>query len=534
MLRQVLELAQRREFGRAAQMADQAVADGFEHPLLLNIIATHMEQSGRFEDALTILERATAIAPEDIGCRHARSLCLLRLERPAEALAQADLLLGKHPDFVFAHVARGEAFVALGELARAKAAYLHALEIDPQQFAATAGLAAIASHLGDHDEARRRATAALEAQPGYPDAVMSLATADLADGQYESADRRLRGPLADPRASVLDKARACGMLADVFDAQARHEEAFAAYVESGELFRRAYARLGQLPGILDYAQRLNATIARSSVADWETPSGDATGPAAGHVFLMGFPRSGTTLLEVMLDGHPGVASAEELELLVDGVERYMSDPDDLTELMAAPPEALAALREAYWARVRAAGIDVSGRVFVDKHPLNTLKLPLIARLFPQARILFAVRDPRDVVLSAFRRRFRMNRAMFQLLTLDGTAAFYDATMNTARLVEERVSRPWLVVRYESVVAAPAAELGRICEFAGIAVSSEVLDFKGRIGGRERATPSTAQLRDGLDPSRQGQWRHYAGPLQAVMPVLEPWLRRYGYEAGEAG
>ena len=94
----------------------------------------------------------------------------------------------------------------------------------------------------------------------------------------------------------------------------------------------------------------------------------------------------------------------------------------LEPLLRASEEELESLRAAYWRRVRAGGAEVAGKLFLDKHPLNTLKLPLIARLFPSAKILFARRDPRDVVLSCFRRRFRMNPAMYQMLTPEERSA----------------------------------------------------------------------------------------------------------------
>src|SRR5262249_9794996 len=153
------------------------------------------------------------------------------------------------------------------------------------------------------------------------------------------------------------------------------------------------------------------------------PAHAEAGPA-GHAFLIGFPRTGTTLLEVALDGHPRIASLDEHELLTESVLRFLGETPDLDGLGAASEAELEVSRAAYWARVRSGGVDVAGRVFLDKYPMNTLKLPLIARLFPDARILFARRDPRDVVLSCFRRRFKMNAAMYELLTLPGAAALY--------------------------------------------------------------------------------------------------------------
>jgi hypothetical protein len=172
---------------------------------------------------------------------------------------------------------------------------------------------------------------------------------------------------------------------------------------------------------------------------------------------------------------------------------------------------------------------VQGKVFIDKHPLHTLKLPLIARLFPDAKILFACRDPRDVVLSCFRRRFKMNPAMYQLLTLPGAAAFYDAVMAFAEKVRPSLALGWRTVRYEALVADLNRELREICGFLGLEWREGLGDFAARVRVRDHATPSTAQLARGLDHGGIGHWRHYQAQLQPVMAWLEPWVDRFGYD-----
>jgi hypothetical protein len=252
------------------------------------------------------------------------------------------------------------------------------------------------------------------------------------------------------------------------------------------------------------------------------------------VFLMGFPRSGTTLLEVVLDGHPDVVSLEEHELLAEGVLAYMREPLDLEPLAAASDADLAVLRQAYWDGVARGGAAVKGRVFIDKHPLNTLKLPLIARLFPDAKILFAIRDPRDVVLSCYRRRFKMNPAMYQMLTLDGAARFYATAMQFAAAAQPLLGLAWREVRYERVMADFTGEMRSLCDFLGIGWTDEMGSFAARVKQREHSTPSTAQLARGLDRSGLGHWRHYAGPLETVSGVLAPWIARYGAPGPSTG
>jgi hypothetical protein len=172
--------------------------------------------------------------------------------------------------------------------------------------------------------------------------------------------------------------------------------------------------------------------------------------------------------------------------------------------------------------------EVSGKVFVDKYPMNTLKLPLIARLFPNAKILFACRDPREVVLACFRRRFKMNAATYELLTVPGAAALYDGVMGFAELMRPAFGARWHVVRYESLVADFARQMRGICEFLGLEWIEGMDDFAGRVRERERSTPSTAQLARGLDRSRTVHWTHYSTALEPVLPTLDKWVDRYEY------
>ena len=368
--------------------------------------------------------------------------------------------------------------------------------------------------------------------PGFPDAVLSLAAAELAGGAAPQAEKLLHQLILDPRAGPSDKARASGLLGDVLDSLGRYAEAFDAYSSCNEALRQIHRRFASGTSMLAYTRALSMAMETygGQTGTRNAPPDAASADVLGHVFLLGFPRSGTTLLEVALDGHPQIASIEEHELLTDAVLKFMREPLNFEMLARADENELDALRAAYWEGVRKAGIDVAGKVFVDKYPLNTLKLPLIARLFPRAKVLFASRDPRDVVLSCFRRRFKMNPAMYELLTLPGAAAFYDAVMRFADQVRPLVGLDWREVRYENLVADFAEETRAICGFLGLEWQAGMGDFAARVQVREHATPSTAQLARGLDTSGIDQWQHYRAFLEPVQPVLARWVERLGAPA----
>ena len=165
----------------------------------------------------------------------------------------------------------------------------------------------------------------------------------------------------------------------MFDAAGRYEEAFEAYSTCNRALRQIHHRFAG-SNVLGYARALTTAVKKLDAGQGQRR--EAPSEAGWPRFLLGFPRTGTTLVEVVLDGNPRVVSLEEHELLADGVLAFMREPVDFEALARADEPTLNALREAYWRGVRSAGVDVAGKVFVDKHPLNSLKLPLIAQAFP--------------------------------------------------------------------------------------------------------------------------------------------------------
>jgi tetratricopeptide (TPR) repeat protein len=521
--------AQRGAHEQAAAMAEAALADGLDHPLLFNVAALNLELQGRVSEAEQLLQRAVAKAPADLGSRNALGLCLLRLDRPSEALLQFDAILKLDPSVAFVHASRGNSLLAVGAINDAEASYRRALELDANQGVALAGLARIAGSRGEHREARERAEKALGVLPGFPDAVMSLAAAELGERQAHRAEVRLRALLTDARLAPMERAYATGLLGDVLDAKSLPEEAFAAYTSCNQQLQRIYAeRFATSPTALEYAHALTHYFERVPPQARAARTPSSTEPLS-HVFLLGFPRSGTTLLEVVLEGHPDVVSLEENELLIDAVREFMRAPADLDRLMRADDATLEPLRAAYWRLASAAGMDVAGKVFVDKHPLNTLKLPLIARLFPQAKILFACRDPRDVVLSCFRHRFQMSAPIYELLSLQGAARYYDAVMALAVCLTTAFNLDMCLVRHEDVVTEFTREMKRICAYLSLEWVPAMGDFALRTRNRAALTPSTAQLVRGLSTEGLGQWRRYQVQLAFVLPLLDPWVKRFYYD-----
>jgi Flp pilus assembly protein TadD len=514
------------DIATAGKLAEDALGDGIDHPMVLNLVAGRREEDGRLDEALALLRRALAAAPEAIGVMNAIGLLLDRLGRFEEAVAAYGEALAKAPDFAPALANRATALMVLARLNAARADYEAAAALDPANLIATNGLAALALRRGDPAGARRLAAAVLAREPGFPGAVTTLAGADISEGRPEAAATALAALLEDPRLAPVDRAMAWGLRGDALDALGRFAEAFAAWTEANRLQRAHYAPdYARRPGTLALVRDLTGALAgRRIAAAW---GHGGRSPAKSHVFLVGFPRSGTTLLEQVLEEHPDVTTLAEKDCLIDATRDWLADAGRFARFCAAEDEALEPYRDAYWRRVQEEGADPAGRVFVDKHPFNTFKLPLIARLFPDARVLFARRDPRDIILSCFRHRFQMTDPVWQMLTLDGTAALYDATMRMVEASEEAFGLFTHPVQLEALIADFDGVTKAVCDFIGIAWDEGMRDFAAGVKERGVFTPSAPQLAQGLNAQGVGKWRDYAAELAPVEDLLAPWVARFG-------
>jgi tetratricopeptide (TPR) repeat protein len=530
----------RGDYRQAAEHASAALDRGERHPTLFNVMAFHHSEAGRYDHAIALLTEGLKLAPRDASLLYSAGICLFRQGRERDALGLFNAALDARPGFAGPHYYRGLIFERAGEEDAAVRCYDSAVAGDPGYEAPYAGLASVAATKGRFQSARDFAARALAIDPGQSTAHLAIARADFDDGDFDAVVERLTPMAADARLDGFERPAVLAVLGDALDGLGRADAAFDAWSRGKALSRaqfegtpiaqaaeRHLRRLGDLKPFVE-------TLSPFPPAD-ETPPGGPGAPR-GHVFLVGFPRSGTTLLEQVLASHPDVVTLEERPLLEPAENEFLVSPASFQRLLEAGDDLLDPFRDLYWRQVAERGLAVEDKVFVDKLPLGSLLIPLIARLFPAARILFAERDPRDVVLSCLRRGFNMNPGMYQFVTLDGAARFYDAVMSLAdryrRLVPDR-THP---VRYEALVGDFEGEVRAICAFLGLDWTEALRDFARTARERTIRTPSAPQVRKGLYGSAAGQWRRYARHLAPVRTLLHPWVERLGYETdwSEAG
>ena len=390
-----------------------------------------------------------------------------------------------------------------------------------------------------HERQRRPEMAAnlidrvLHADPACAPALLVRARLDRQAGRLEDAEQRLRAFPA--QAGLQLCVSAAYELGSILDRMGRYDDAMTAFLKAKgsaqfELERHA-AELKIIRGRIS-AMTANATddVLRQWFAD-----GSKLQPSHRLALLGGHPRSGTTLLEQVLDSHPDIISAEETEVFYNEAfgPLLRGHPDDSAMFAgpaAATPAQLQQSRQNYFCAMDLSlGQPVAGRLLVDKNPSYTFLIPALIRIFPEIRYLIALRDPRDVVLSCFMQNLPLNQTGAACLTLASTTAEYAALMTVWQTVKARMANPYLEVRYEDMVENLESVARKTLDFLDVPWDAKVLGFDEHARQKTVRSPTYADVTQPVYQRAVGRWRNYQKHLEPHLEKLEPFIKAFGYE-----
>lgn len=281
---------------------------------------------------------------------------------------------------------------------------------------------------------------------------------------------------------------------------------------------------------LDKIARLKAVFTADWVQRWTAPPPLRDGQES-PAFLVGFPRSGTTLLDQILDAHPKIQVMDEFSLIPQ-LELKLT-----RELKGAYPEALATMtarqiqdsRDFYFAEVEKRIARIPGTKLIDKLPLNAVQAGLIHRLFPDAQFIFALRHPCDCVLSTFMVCFAMNDAMSNFFSAEQSAHFYDQMMTLWAQYQQRLGLKVVTHRYEDLIEDLEGVVAPILTALGLDWDAAVTRYadharaKGAIN-----TPSFHAVVQPLYSSARYRWLRYAAQMEPARRILAPHIETFGY------
>jgi tetratricopeptide (TPR) repeat protein len=511
---------------RAAGDRDGAIAALAEaRALRPDLAAIHynlgvsLAEAGRLEEGAAAFAEAARRAPDQPGPLLELGKTLRLLGRHEAALAPLEAAARLAPGAPDPRLERGRALSGLGRFDEADAAYRSALAVQPGL--ATAFLErGLLLERGNNLE-RLPALLAEAADQGVASAELGYLNALALERDGKLAEALAAAEAAPAADDPGRRAQLVGRLADRLGDAAT---AFAAYEEMNRLAGEGRDAAGCDPAAYrDHVAALRDMMTPAYGAGWRPgrPGGDRPAP----VFLVGFPRSGTTLLDTLLMGHPAIHVLEEEPLL----QRAGEALGDFARLPSLDEAETARLRALYFDALDAFDPEAKGKLVIDKLPLNLLGAPLIHRLFPDAKLIFAERHPCDVVLSCFMQNFDLNDAMANFLDLGDAARLYDLCLSFWTRAREILPLDVHVVRYEDVVADKETALRGLIDFLGLDWDAALLDHQKTAAMRGPiVTPSYAQVAQPIYTRARGRWERYRDQMAPVLPILAPWAEKMGY------
>jgi tetratricopeptide (TPR) repeat protein len=387
----------------------------------------------------------------------------------------------------------------------------------------------------DHqtDEARHYAEAAHAMDKSYGPAVRLLAHLDRRAGEFERAEERLieqlrRYPsdfnwgLNYELASVLDRLGKYDVAwSALYQAKSQLAEQTADHLRDSYFIRRRQWELAQ-------------SVTAADLRRWHA-AGASLSPPKRLAFLTGFPRSGTTLLEQIIATNADVVDTDESGILPrQFLEPLVWKADDamtaIVELRSFEIAQLVAGREMFY-QLTESYLDqpIGGRLLIEKNPLLTADLALALRLFPEALLLIALRDPRDVVLSYLFTMVPLNWSSAPAIDVAEACQFYADTMRHWLWWRSRLEWPWCEIRYEQVITDPLGETKRVADFLGLAWDSAMLDERRRSERKAVRTPTYDDVTKPLYTRAIGRWQNYQKHLEPGLKTLQPYLAEFHYE-----
>ncbi len=376
------------------------------------------------------------------------------------------------------------------------------------------------------NEALKAAKKALKYSPENPNVRILLALLEVKKGYYESALNRLK-QLAVEKHSKETLARVYLELGICLDKMHKYQQAFDAFEKSHSLQcetkdalsidkNKALSRINQLQQGFnsDWFVERKATFQEDNLPI--------------PIFLLGFFRSGTTLAEQVLASHPDIYTSDESDLLAETIGRLdkIVEPGEtaLEKLKRASQKDLHELRCYFWQRVKEEYGEQSLKgIHIEKNALNSISLGFINILFPEAKIIFCLRDPRDVCLSCFMQSFTLSEQTAPLLTWEGTAVYYAKVMELWLTLKQQITIEFFELHYEDAVSEFEATFKQLFDFLNVEWNPEVEHFYQLTKHKYISTPSFSDVTKPVYQTSKARWKNYQKNIQSILGYLQPFI-----------
>jgi tetratricopeptide (TPR) repeat protein len=490
--------------------------------------ARELSAKNSYWEAVVVYEKLAKACPNiwqiwfEYGCAAAGARQVPLAERAWQRAQELD------PTNVDLHLQIGHQYQNFRLLEKARAAFERASALNPLAVNPRMALVILFERNHQFAEARDAVEGCLKLDPRDDQALYFQAFLDRRENKIEDAERRLRDLIATgPRHQFVQYA-ARYELAEILNRTERFDEAMQTLAEAKRLVRNVAnidAMISEYDDTAAKFKRNTLTLPKDIVRTWSREFPERVRePIPKLAFLGGHPRSGTTLLEQILGAHPDVASLDEsLSFDTVAARLYISSTQW-------SPARLNVIRRRYIQAFLGELSDYrEGQLLLDKNPSPTVRLRMWLRIFPELRVIMALRDPRDVVISCYFQNIPINPVNANFLSLERTARHYANLMDVWLAVRQWEGFSWIETRYEDTVANLDQEGRRVTEFLGLSWHKDQARFYEKSGQKRVFSPTYHDASQPVYKRSVARWTAYEKHLAPVLPILAPYCKALGYE-----
>ena len=541
-------------YSEAETAVRHALKLNIKSPDAHQILGTTLQCQGKLESAISSYKTALELKPNLTECHYLLGNAYREAGNYTEADQSYQNTIKQQPNNVAALSNRGALLISLEKLDEAVRCLKKAHRILPNAPQLLCNLALVYQKQDKPDDAISYCKKALKIDANFIDAIRILADLYEQSNQYEKAQLLInKGLVTTPLSINLNLSaarieRSNGetaaaitrleslrkklpkpeqqdillLLGELHDKIQNTDRAFEYMCEGKSLKAQALLSLTGKKQL--YIERINAQRQQffdDAPENWSTIETDDFND--NPVFLFGFPRSGTTLLEQILDSHPKLQAITE-KPIIQTVEEHLKG----RQLSSLTLEEIRQLRKLYF---KTAGQYVPRNkkcIYLDKQPLNTVQVQLIWKLFPNAKCILAIRHPCDVVLSCFMQNFAIKEATATFFSLHDTAVAYAGVMSLWQDYTSILKINYHQIRYEDLVNDQLGETKRLINFLGLKWDDQVLHQDKHAQSHHISTPSYHQVTKPIYQDAKFRWKRYEKHMQEVLPILQPYIKYFDY------
>jgi len=560
-LNDLLEYYQAGQYEDAEKLSLSITQEFPKHQFAWKALGATLKQIGKINESLVASQKSVQLNPQDAEAHNNLGVLLKELGRLEEAEGSCRKAITLKPDLAEAHYNLGNTLKELGKLDDAEASYRKAIALKPDYAEAYNNLGNTLKELGKLDDTEASYRKAIALKPDYAEAHLNLcellekmnrideisfvirnasrktlekkadflyyeALTEFQKENYKTADELVKKININELLEKIQPA-VLKLQGDLYHYKKDYSAAFETYKsqnkhvkdsleykkqDSENYFNNQREKLFQIEQLQQ--KKLYKSVIKPK---WIQPT-----------FLIGFPRSGTTLLDTILRTHSNIDVVEEQPMVIKMKASLGYVPT--ISMIENMDNTAAEIASGFYLDELKKHIEVGkNQIIIDKLPLNILQLPLINQIFPEASFILALRHPLDCILSCWMQNFKLNPAMANMVELKRIVDFYDTAMSVLKLSKERYSLDIHRIRYEDLVLDFEENVTNLLTFLGLEWEEELINYQKTALAREKIkTPSHSQVIKPIYKTASYRWKNYEKYLNPFKRQLEPWLRDYGY------